>query len=219
MDDLFKKLNTLIKASLADVVGEDNLPGKPRRRLDPRKLGKDVDREVKTLRESINNALAYEDELQGRVAALEAEVARWDQQADAAVQQNDEANARYAVEQMQRAKQRLTMAEADLRDHQLVTQELIQRVNMLDAAVADARRAEASDDAPPETSAGSAPGQVLSDVLRDTREKITQMGDLIAAKADVAAASETPGQQAAKVADEQAVEDDLAARRDRLSKR
>jgi hypothetical protein len=34
------------------------------------------------------------------------------------------------------------MAEADLREHQLVTQELIQRVNTLEAAVADARRAQ-----------------------------------------------------------------------------
>jgi phage shock protein A len=219
MDDLFKKLNTLIKASLADIVGEDNLPGKPRRHLDPHKLGKDVDREIGTLRGRVNDALAYEDELQGRVAALQAEVARWDQQADVAVQGSDEANARYAVEQMQRAQQRLTMAEADLRDHQLVTQELIQRVNMLDAAVADARRAEAANQETPDTGTTSTAGGMLSDVLRDAREKITQMGDLIAAKGEVAAAGESPAQQAAQVADKQAVEDDLSARRDRLSKR
>ncbi|MBZ0277046.1 MAG: hypothetical protein K8I60_12930, partial [Anaerolineae bacterium] len=91
MDDLFKKLNTLIKSSLADVLGEDALPGKSRRaRLDPRHLGKDVDREVATLRGRINDALAYEDELQRRVQTLEAEVARWDQQADSALQNQDE---------------------------------------------------------------------------------------------------------------------------------
>ncbi|MCB9453736.1 MAG: hypothetical protein H6672_20085 [Anaerolineaceae bacterium] len=219
MDDLFKKLNTLIKVSVADALGEDILPGKPRRaRLDPHKLGKDVDREIDTLRTRINDALAYEDELRQQVNALEAEVARWDQQADSDVQAGNDANARYAVEQMQRAQQRLAMAQADLRDHQSVTQELIQRVNMLDAAVADARRAEAeAQPAPPPENAESKSGPVLSDVLRDAREKITQMGDLIASKSEVMT-GETVGQQAADVADDQAVEDDLAARRQRLSK-
>lgn len=220
MDDLFKKLNTLIKSSLADVLGEDALPGKSRRaRLDPRRLGKDIDSEVATLRGRINDALAYEDELQGRVQTLEAEVARWDQQADSALQNQDESGARYAVEQMQLAQQRLDMAAADLRDHQLVTQELIQRVNMLDAAVADARRAQeapAEPEPPPAAAAAPPAGQKLADILRDTREKITQMGDMIAAKSeasDPAAAAPPPA-----TADEKAVDDDLADRRQRLSK-
>jgi hypothetical protein len=103
---------------------------------------------------------------------------------------------------------------------------------MLESAVADARRAEAEKQAEaeaakpaaanqPETveqtaqSDEEAPrGQVLSDVLRDVRERVNQMGDLIAAKDEVQQSS-TPTVQPA---DDETVEDDLEARRQRLSK-
>src|SRR5215213_8718878 len=136
MSDLFKKLNILVKSSLNDLIGD---PGSTRRRpLTPAHLGKDIDREIAALRQRINEALDYEDGLKQRVQQLQDEVTRLDQQADGAVASGNDDNARYLVEQMQRAQQRLTMAEADLRDHRLVTQELITRVNTLDAAVADA---------------------------------------------------------------------------------
>jgi hypothetical protein len=54
----------------------------------------------------------------------------------------------------------------------------------------------------------------LSDVLKDVRERVSQMGDLIAAKDEVqqsTAPAEAP-------VDEHVVDDDLEARRQRLSK-
>jgi phage shock protein A len=172
------------------------------------------------LRGRINDALAYEDELQARVAALQAEVEDWDAKADAAVASGKEADGRYAIDQMHRAQQRTAIAEADLRDHQQVTQELISRVNMLEAAVADARRAEAekqTENQPPQPEqVDTEPrGQVLSDVLRDVRERINRMGDLVAAKDELneSAVPEAP------VIDTQIVDDDLEARRQRLSKK
>jgi phage shock protein A len=214
MNDLFKKLNTLVKASLNDVLGDDRATGE-RRRLAPERLGKDIDREVAMLRQKINDALKFEDELIARVSTLQAEVAQWDEQADKAVASGDEAGARYAIDQMNRARQRQTMAESDLREHRLVTQELISRVNTLDAAVADARRAQTGDQPDArESSEGVQPVNLLSDVLRDAREKISQMGDLVSAKEAVLnpPAAETQP-------DQQAVEDDLEARRQRLSKK
>jgi len=216
MADFFKKLNVLVKASVNDLLGEDRAIGGARQKpLTPDKLGKDVDREIVSLRQRINEALDYEDELQARVQKLQAEVAKFDEQADSAVARGDDEMARYDIEQMQRAQQRLAMAEADLRDHQAVTQELILRVNELDAAVADARRAKSSaEDVPAEPAERVSGGEVVSNVLREMREKINEMGDLIKAKDEV----QQPPTPAAD-ADDQNVDDDLAQRRDRLSKR
>lgn len=209
MNDLLKKLNVLVKASINEVLGEVRSGELPRKALSSFQLGGDIDREVTMLRGRINDALAYEDELQARVMALQAEVEDWDAKADAAVAAGQDADGRYAIDQMQRAQQRAAIAEADLRDHQQVTQELISRVNMLESAVADARRAEA------EKEAEAAPaGQVLSDTLRDVRERINRMGDLIAAKDEV---SQTSAPELPSV-DDQVVDDDLEARRQRLSK-
>jgi phage shock protein A len=217
MSDLFKKINTLIKASVNDVLGDDWAVDGPRRRhLMPDKLGKDVDREIAALRQKVNEALDHETKLQSQITSLQDEIVRWDQQADEAVAQSKDATARYAIEQMQRAEQRRTMMESDLHEHRLVTQELIQRVNMLEAAVADARRAKEAEAAPATPETQTLPGsRLVSDVLRETREKISQMSDLITAKEEVTASSPASVQSASN---EKAVDDDLEQRRQRLSK-
>jgi len=217
MNDLLKKLNVLVKASIKDVMGEILTGELPRKTLSSFQLGSDIDREIVMLRGRINEALAYEDELQKRVGSLQAEVDDWDAKADVAVAAGKDADGRYAIDQMHRAQQRTAMAEADLRDHQQVTQELILRVNTLESAVADARRAEAEKQAeavPPDQTEQAPRGQVLSDVLRDVRERINRMGDLIAAKEDVSGASTLD----TSPVDDQIVEDDLDARRQRLTK-
>lgn len=231
MNDLLKKLNVLVKAGINDVLGEVRSGELPRKALSTFQLGSDIDREVSMMRGRINDALAYEGELQSKLTTLEAEVSDFDTKADSAVAAGDDVNARYFIDQMHRAQQRLAIAEADLRDHQQVTQELISRVNMLESAVADARRAEAekqaeaeaakqaaanqAETAEPSAQPDEAPrGQVLSDVLRDVRERVNQMGDLIAAKEEVQQSSAPAAQPAA----DETVEDDLEARRQRLSK-
>jgi hypothetical protein len=194
MTELLKKLNILLRSSLAPTERRDSS-------LTP--LSRHAEQDVNRLRQTINEALTYEDELKARLNSLDAEVARWDAEADRAVSVNDDVNARYAVEQMQRAQMRQTIAASDLRDHQLVTQELIQRVNMLDAAVADARRAESTEP--------QAPAPSLNDVLRDARDTISTLGNAIAAKDAVSPAPDVP-------VDTQTVDDDLETRRRRLSK-
>jgi len=214
MNDLFKKLNVLVKAGINDLLGEENVVGHSRRRpLRPEQLGKNIDREISSLRQRINEALDYEDELQAKVGSLTDEVARWDAQADEAVAAANDAAARHAIDQMQAAQRRLAMAESDLHEHRLVTQELIERVNMLEAAVADARRAQAeqqSEEAQSVQTTIQTAGQALSDVLRDAREKLAGMGDSMSTRQEL----DTPAQQQ----DDQSVEDDLARRRERLSK-
>jgi hypothetical protein len=206
MNDLFKKLNVLVKATLRDALEPDSR----RNPLTPVRLGKGIDHEVEQLRQRINEALSFEDQLQGRVQSLQVEAAKWDQQADEFLGAGNDAQARYAIEQMQRAEQRLAIAKSDLREHQLVTQELIVRVNTLDAAVADARRSEKETPANAEPLSEPPTGNVLSDALRDVREKITREGEPVQANA-VQAPLEPP-------ANDEAIEDDLARRRQRLSK-
>lgn len=203
MSDLFKKLNTLVKSRINDLLSDS---AARLRNLSPGQLGGGMDAEIALLRRRINETLAYEDDLQARVQALRDEVVRWDQQADDALSRGQDAHARHAVEQMQRAQQRLTMAESDLKAHQLVTQELMQRVNMLESATADARRNQ--EEGQQETTVAGEESVVrpLGDMLRDTREKLA---NLSRAKDEVTGSKST---------DEQAVDDDLAERRQRLSK-
>jgi hypothetical protein len=112
------------------------------------------------------------------------------------------------------------MAESDLREHQIVTQELIQRVNQLEAAVADARRSQASKDedkgevaADKQPDAEASVGTMLSDTLREMRETIGQMSDMIRTRDEVTTQQPQPSPS------KEAVEDDLTQRRERLSKK
>ncbi len=222
MSDFFKKLNVLVKASLHDLLGDDERERqRPPLRFD--QLGKGIDAEIANLRQRINDALNYEDELTARVQTLTGEVSDWDAKADAAVESGQEEQGRYAISQMQLTQQRLQMAEADLRDHQRVTQELILRVNELEAAVADARRAQEAEATPVETTAedlaeSRTVNRMAADVLRDMREKVSEMGDLIRATDEVQSAAAPPDADAPNPDDTQ-VEDDLSRRRNRLSKK
>lgn len=228
MNDLFKKLNTLVKASINDILGGDDSTTDTERRqkLTPERLGKGIDREVAHLRQKVNEALEHETRLEQQLTALDEEIARWDKQADESVAQGKDEIARYAIEQMQRAERRRTMTASDLNEHRLVTQELIQRVNMLDAAVADAQRRQAEQQqaaAPASTDMPASPQErserpmrAIAEVLGDAREKIAQMGDLITAKEEVNN-SARPAENA-PAGGQEAIDSDLERRRQRLSK-
>jgi phage shock protein A len=216
MNNLFKKINTLVNATINDILGDESSREKS---LNPAHLGKDIDREVGALRQKVNDALDHETKLQQQLVSLNDEMARWDRQADEAVEKGNDAAARYAITQMQAAERRHTMTESDLNEHRLVTQELIQKVNMLEAAVADARQRE-TPQTPPTEDTERSPIRAMSDVLRDTREKIAQMGDLISAKEEQqsGAAEEKSAPVENPAANQQPVDDDLDRRRQRLSK-
>jgi phage shock protein A len=226
MNDLLKKLNVLVNSRLNDHSGSPEKPsGLPR----------NVEGEIEALRGRVNDAVEYEDEIKARIRKFEDEAVRWDTQADDAVTRGDDANARYAIEQMRKAQQRARQAEDDLREHERTTQELIQRVNMLDAVIADARRAQSATPATPtpaeqpavsDAAKGSVQIPDLSGVLRDAREKIAALADTAAAQLEMREQPETgdaQGQadQGASVPPEANTEvnDDLENRRQRLSKR
>jgi len=161
MTDFFRKLNLLLRTNLPDLplgAGDSNAP--------PR-LGKNVDREIAALNDRVRDAYDYEGQLKARMTKLQDEVYDLDSAADDAVADGREEQARYHIEQMKRAQIRLEMTGADLKEHQRVTAELVQRVRELETAVARAREAQ-SVPAPPDTRPS------IEDALRGTREALDE---------------------------------------------
>ena len=211
MSDLFKKLNTLVKASVHDFLRRPDI-GR-RLSLDRAGSGKDHAAEIKTMRQRINEALDYEDELQQRAQVLQNEVDRLDTEADEAVTEGDHAQARHLIDQLQRCQHRLSMAESDLREHRTVTQELIRHVNTLEAAVADMEQEDQAEAGQIDEEALPLSTEKISNVLHEAREKIAAITETLIAGASPAAVPEEDDRP-----DDEAVDDDLAHRRQRLSK-
>ena len=143
-----------------------------------RRLGKNVDAEIEALRERVNDAVRYEDEIKAQIRQFEDEAARWDQQADEAVAQGDDASARYAIEQMQRAEQRAAIAQSDLREHQRVDSGTDPAGQY--ARCGRRRRAHAQQT---DERAGTALPD-LSNVLREARETITSLAETAVRRSD-----------------------------------
>ena len=199
MPKLIDKLNVLVRSSIQDVLGDDVVPSRRRPPLMSR-LGKEIDKEIAALREQIERALDDEEQMQADLAAMQEEAASLDQQANQALLADDEANARYFVRQMKLKQQHAAMQEADIVAHRRSTSELIQRVNELEAVVANARHQQA---AAAEDSADEA-ADSLSARIRQVRQKLRGEPE------EPVVRQETP-------VEDQDVDDDLARRRARLS--
>ena len=162
MNDLLSKLNTLARAKLSDA-----LPQLPRFERAP-----DLQRQVTDLRKRINDALDHEDQLQAQVNALRDEAAQLDIDADHALSQGRDDEARRILEQLKRTEQRLSIAESDLKLHQRDAAELILKVNQLEAAVADHQAAVSgmADPASPpaETTTYTPPASTSTEPARST---------------------------------------------------
>ncbi|GEM_PF-1843730 len=190
MPGLRAKLRVLMQANLRGERGEA-APS-------IRRAGADV----AALRQQIARALDDEDRLQQTIQAAAAQIAALDQQADEALSRGDEATARHLVGQLQRRRQQLAFLEADLAQHRYVTADLMRRVNTLEALVAQAQQSVAQGEAPDEDTVPLA-------------ERIRQARAEIARRVETLRTAETA--PADDALDEQAVEDDLARRRARLS--
>ena len=220
---MFKKLNLLLKSRLTDVLG-----GNPLQKFSvtSKHLGKDLDHEVEYLRKQINDAVAYEEGLQQRVEQLTQDAEEIDRKADQAVENGDDIEARHLIGRLQHVQQHLIIAKSDLHEHQLVTQDLIQRVNTLDAIVAEAKRQqqeqETSDSSQQQDNDDeiSHSTGILSNVLRDTREKIGNIGENITTLTNRVSSNtdEATSSHEDIVDDQNTVNDDLEKRRQRLSR-
>jgi len=203
MANLINKLNVLVKSSMHSVLGSDIDTSARRGRSSLHRLGKNIDQDITALRDQINQALDAEDRMTAEIAAFQREIADWDHQADQALTKGNEAAARHAIRQMQLQQQRVALLESDLAQHRISTSELIQRVNELEAIVAEARRH--TETAPAEHD-DAFTGETLSDRLRHIRQQVLERTP-----------DPAPAVAESDDIDVQAVEDDLARRRARLS--
>ncbi len=190
MPGLRDKLRVLVQASLRGERSEA--------RPSTRKAGA----EVAALRQQIARALDDEDRLQQTIQAAAAQIAALDRQADEALTRGDEATARRLVRQLQDRRQQIAFLEADLAQHRYVTADLIRRVNTLEALIAQAQQSATQGETPDEDEVPLA-------------ERIRQARAEIARRVETLRTSETA--PITDALDEQAIEDDLARRRARLS--
>jgi len=147
-DSFFNKLNTLVQAHINNIIDPiDETTSKSRKKaLSRRDIRGGLQKDVQVLRQRVEEALQYETKLQTKTDKLYEEIADLDQQANIAVQENRENDARSALSRMQQAQRELEMLEADLREHRTITQELISQVNMLDSTIQAAEDQYTEDD-------------------------------------------------------------------------
>lgn len=210
MSGLFQKINTLLKARIDNFLEEDlRLSRQPDENalLTAGRLGKDVDQEVAALRQRIEEALNYEDALQEKMDALRQEASDLDREADDALRRGQEDMARRALDQMRRLQQQAHMIEADLVQHRRTTAEFIERVNVLEGLIAEARHKEDAG------VVAEPPAETLDRALQTARQDAEAPGRAEPVRVIVNQPSpdaETPAPSA---------NDDLAARRARLARR
>lgn len=159
MSELFRKLNTLVRARIEGFIEDDlRLPGgRKRRQPDIRPGDPRVKRDIHLLREQINEALDREEALQEQIDALHQDADDLNQQTDAALQQQDQDSARRALGTLRQHEQQITMLEADLAHHRQMTAALMDQVNILESQLA---AASARQEAAEESAAADVPADI-----------------------------------------------------------
>lgn len=232
-DSFFKKLNTLVQGHINNVIDPiDEKTSKSRRKaLSRQDIRGGLQKDVKLLRQRIDDALAYETELQAKADNLYGAISEWDDKANQAVGDERENDARYALGQMQQAQRELEMIEADLQEHRTITQELISQVNMLDSTIQAVE-----DEVTTETTTASEQpnveeiGAQIVQQLDNTRQNLSNliseytskvMGEDAPLREDEDIQADIPIQRTRTVkhpVDKDKVEDEYSARLSRLSK-
>lgn len=191
MSELLKKLNVLIKSGLHGEDKQSHAAAQPR---------KDLERELETLRGRITDAVKHEMRIKAQLREIDEDILKWDQAADDALRANVQDEARSALEKLRAAKRRYARLEDDLHQHEVLTQELIQSVNLLEGAVNQARQTSPTQSTSPDRS--------MVEVLKQAREKIAALGEIVPPQAETDI-----------VPEQREIEDDLERRRQRLSRR
>ncbi len=135
MSSLFDKINTLVNAQVNDLLGRNPRSPLARIKLNAEDAEKNPRRSVQSLRQRLEEAIDYEDELQAKVESLMREVADLDEQVDRVLRAGDEFGARRLQNQLNLKGQQLTIAESELRDHRLLTQHLMQEMTTVEMAL------------------------------------------------------------------------------------
>lgn len=178
-NNFFDKLNHLVKAHINDLISpiDEQISKSRKKALARQDIRGGLEGDVKTLRARIDDALAYQDNMQTKINKLYADKQEWDAKADQAVKDGRETDARFAIGRVQQAEREIEMLEADLQEHSYVTQELISQVNMLDGVVQEAAQSDRTGEpsAPPDKSDVEKIGQQIVSQLDSTRRKLSDL--------------------------------------------
>ena len=151
MSDLFEKVSTLINAQFNDLLGRNPRSPLARIRLNAEAADKNPRHSARSLRQRLEEAIEYEDELQTAVDERLRAVVELDKLVDDMLRSGDEISAQRLQGQLNMKQQHLSIAESELRDHRLMTRHLLQELGTLEMALdSQARRSQT----PPAASAG-----------------------------------------------------------------
>lgn len=135
MSELFDKISTLINAQLNDFLGKNPRSPLARIRLDADEAEENPQRSARNLRQRLDEAIDYEDELQAKIDQRMREIVELDKLVDEMLRSGDEYSAQRLQGQLNMKQQQLTIAESELRDHRLMTQHLMQELGTLEMAL------------------------------------------------------------------------------------
>ena len=135
MPDLLDKLNVLMRSRLNSLL--ENATAQPTRSGRARR---DIESDVSTLRKQIDEALAAEDSMKAKIESLGVQADALSKQADAALLNHDEPRAKGLQQQQNQIEKQISVMQADLKQHQQATSELIEHVNVLDSTLIDKQR-------------------------------------------------------------------------------
>ncbi len=225
MNDFFDKLNTLVRAKLGDLMGDSKSSLASSTTDDPQSLNH-VAKDAENLRLRANNAIEYEDRLQRQIDDIHQQLATLNRQADEATLKGNEAMARYFIEKIQKLEARLAQLEKDLNEHRLLAQDLIHKVNTLEATIADIQAQQSTNQA------DKIPQKTVNDkfieLVNDAQKRIHDLSERIKGRKEALQSEMTSDVQASSVENDvsttsQPTEDDIEAdlerRRNRLSKK
>ncbi|MCY3834085.1 MAG: hypothetical protein OXG85_13815 [Chloroflexi bacterium] len=154
MSDLFEKITTLVNAQLNDLLGRNPRSPLARFKLNAEQAEKNPRGSARDLRQRLEEAIDYEDELQARIDERMREVVELDKLVDEMLRSGDEFSAQRLQNQLNMKQQQLTIAESELRDHRLLTRHLMQELSALETALDREQRPSASERGPRSAAGG-----------------------------------------------------------------
>lgn len=186
MSDIFDKISTLINAQLNDFLGKNPKSPLARIQLNADEAEKNPQRSAQSLRQRLEEAIEYEDELQGRIEERMRAVVELDKLVDDMLRSGDEVSAQRLQNQLNMKQQHLTIAESELHDHRLMTRHLMQELATLETALERQEYERRGQRAQPSSSAGkmripidgdAIPGKSGGNVKRTILNKVSHKFD------------------------------------------
>lgn len=154
MSDIFDKISTLVNAQLNDFLGKNPKSPLARIQLNADEAEKNPQRSANSLRQRLEEAIEYEDELQARIEDRMRAVVELDKLVDDMLRSGDEVSAQRLQNQLNMKQQHLTIAESELHDHRLLTRHLMQELATLETALDRQEREQRGQRAQPPSTAG-----------------------------------------------------------------